>query len=100
MQYSYYAVFEYTEDGINIRFPDLDALSCAADTETGLAMAEEALALSLHGRQLTYLPAPSGAEDLVLAPNEKVFRICAELECRDKRLFSEGVEEFVEDIVF
>lgn len=98
MKYSYYAVFEYSEDGIDITFPDLDAISCAQDTKTGLAMAEEALTLSLHGRSIKEIPIPSMLADLILTKNQKVFLICADLEHKDNKLCSGCVEDFAFEI--
>lgn len=94
MKLSYYAVFEYAEDGINITFPDLPALSCAMDEEEGRVMAAEALALCLHGMPLKDVPSPSWLEDIALRDGCKAFPITVEMEIRDGRLFSVGVVEF------
>lgn len=95
MKYFYYAVFEYSEDSIDITFPDLDAISCAEDEKTGLAMAAEALALSLHGRRIKEIPRPSKLKDLILTKNQKAFPISVDLEHRDNKLYSSRVEDFV-----
>lgn len=95
MKYSYYAIFEYSEDGIDITFPDLDAISCAQDTKTGIAMSEEALTLSLHGRLIKEIPIPSMLKDLILTKNQKPFLISVDLEHKENKLYSSSVEDFV-----
>ena len=53
-EYSFIAIFEYAEDGINIFFPDLPGCySCAAKnaTEDAIKNAKEALGLHLFGME-------------------------------------------------
>ena len=90
MKLSYYAVFEYAPDGINITFPDLPAVSCAMDEEKGVVMAAEALALCLHGMSPEDIPAPSRLEDIALRDDCKAFSITVELEILDGKLVSDG----------
>ncbi len=92
MKCSYYAVFEYADDGINITFPDVNTLSCADDTEEGLYMAQEALGLGLDGIPLDIIPVPSKLEDLRLNDNQKAFLITAEMEINDGKLLCPGVK--------
>lgn len=94
MKLSYYAVFEYAEDGINITFPDLPAVSCAMDEEEGVVMAAEALTLCLHGVSVKEVPLPSRLEDITLGDGCKAFSITVEMVERDGKLVSEGVVEF------
>ena len=95
MKLSYYAVFEYAEDGINITFPDLPALSCAMDEEDGIAMAEDVLALCLHGMPLKDVPSTSRLEDIVLGDGCKAFLITVELDIQGGTLVSDGVVDFL-----
>ena len=51
-EYTFIAIFEYAEDGINITFPDLPGcISCAAknNTEEAVKNSKEALGLHLFG---------------------------------------------------
>lgn len=51
-RYLYSAIFEYTDDGINVSFPDLpEALTCGSTTEEALRMAKEVLELTIYGRE-------------------------------------------------
>ena len=53
-EYSFFALFDYASDGINISFPDLPGcFSCAEkdDTESALKNAREALGLHLFGME-------------------------------------------------
>ena len=97
MHYSYYAVFEYTGDGINITFPDVNTLSCAKDTEEGLYMAQDALILGLHDIHADEIPAPSKLEDICLNDNQTAFLITADMSIRNGKLFSPGVKTLTEE---
>lgn len=47
-RYMYPAIFTYADDGISIRFPDLDGcFLCATTDELALKNAQEAMALHL-----------------------------------------------------
>ena len=96
MKLSYYAVFEYAPDGINITFPDVSALSCAMDEEEGRVMAAEALALCLHGMPLKDVPSPSRLEDIALGDGCKAFSITVEMDIQDGTLVSDGIVDFSE----
>ena len=53
-EYTFIAIFEYAEDGINITFPDLPGcISCAQinDTQEAVRNAEDALGLYLFGME-------------------------------------------------
>ena len=98
MEFFYYAVFDYADDGINIFFPDVpEALSCADDDAEAEVMAEEVLGLCLHGRNIQELPVPSLPEHLNIASNQKLVKINAYLEIRYGKLFSEDVIEFEDE---
>ncbi len=63
-EYSFIALFEYAEDGINISFPDLPGcFTCApkGDTETALKNAKEALGLHLFGMENDGLRIPESS---------------------------------------
>ncbi len=76
-EYSFFAVFEYDPDGINISFPDLPGcFSCADanDTESGLKNAREALGLHLFGMEQDgeTIPEPTHISRLSLEKNQAV----------------------------
>jgi predicted RNase H-like HicB family nuclease len=73
-KYSFVAIFDYAEDGINITFPDIDeALSCATNTEEALKNAEEVLGLCLVSREddNEEIPNPTDIKDIKLDPNQR-----------------------------
>ena len=76
-EYSFFAVFEYDPDGINISFPDLPGcFSCAGanDTESALRNAREALGLHLFGMEQDgeTIPEPTQISRLSLERNQTV----------------------------
>lgn len=73
--YTFIAVFDYADDGINISFPDLPGcFSCADkdDTSEALKNAKEALGLHLYGMEQDgeKIPLPSPAEKIELGENQ------------------------------
>jgi len=51
-KYSFVAILDYAEDGINILFPDIpEAISCATTTQEAIKNAEEVLGLCLVSRE-------------------------------------------------
>ena len=59
--YTFIAILEYAEDGINVSFPDLPGcFTCAdaGDTEAALKNAKEALGLHLFGMEQDNEPIP------------------------------------------
>ena len=73
-EYTFIAIFEYADDGINITFPDLPGcFSCAAknDTEEAIKNAKEALGLHLFGMEQDNepIPVPTSVSNLKLEKN-------------------------------
>ena len=73
-EYTFIAIFEYADDGINITFPDLPGcFSCAAknDTEEAIKNATEALGLHLFGMEQDNepIPVPTSVNNLKLEKN-------------------------------
>lgn len=96
MKFSFYAIFEFDDDGIDIWFPDLpQCLSCAFDEEQAIMMATEVLELGLHGTKLEDVPSPTNDNDIRLESNQKKVRIDVELEIKSGKLFSPDVISFV-----
>lgn len=72
--YSFPAVFEHTEDGIGIYFPDLPGAISGAETEVeALQCAKEVLGLHLLGMEEDedIIPEPSSLFDIELESNER-----------------------------
>ena len=73
-EYSFIAIFEYADDGINISFPDLPGcFSCASKkaTDEAIKNAKEALGLHLFGMEQDNetIPEPSPINNLKLEKN-------------------------------
>ncbi len=76
--YEFVAVFDYQEDGINIKFPDLqEAISCASTTEEAIKNAKEVLELVLYHREEENIEIPDSTalEDIKCTKNEKTVNI-------------------------
>lgn len=70
--YSFIALLEYDNDGINILFPDLPGcISCAYSTEEAVKNAKEALGLHLWGMEQDNepIPEPTDLSKLDIQPN-------------------------------
>ena len=71
--YSYIAIFNYDQDGINISFPDLPGcLSCADTTDEAIHNAKEAMGLYLYDTEMENetFPASSSLESIELGKND------------------------------
>ena len=76
--YEFVAVFDYQEDGINIKFPDLqEAISCASTTEEAIKNAKEVLELVLYHWEEENIEIPDSTplEDIKCTKNEKTVNI-------------------------
>jgi len=74
-EYSFVAIFDYADDGINISFPDLPGCFSSArknDNEEALKNAKEALGLHLFGMENDgeQIPTPSFVFDFDLSPRQ------------------------------
>jgi len=78
MRYEFYtfpAIFQYAEDGINVRFVDLpEALTCGHSDEEALLNAEDILAIVLYDREKSGIPIPPSTpiENIPFAAHETV----------------------------
>lgn len=71
--YIYSAIFDYSDDGISISFPDLaGCLSCADTTEEAIKDAKEVLGLYMNGieEDKEVIPTPSNIKDISLGEND------------------------------
>ncbi len=77
-RYIYPAVFDYSDDGISIFFPDLPGcLSCAGSDEEAVFMAKDALGLHLYGMEEDGddIPKPSSIKNIQIDPNQVIVLI-------------------------
>lgn len=71
--YSYIAIFDYADDGISIKFPDLPGcLSCADTDKEALYMAKDVLGLHMYGLEEDgeEIPEPTELKDIKLEKNQ------------------------------
>lgn len=76
--YIFPAVFDYSEDGISIEFPDLPGcLPCADSLEEAVANAKDALMLHLFGMEQDEeeIPLPSSIADIHTEKNQAIILI-------------------------
>ena len=91
---SYYAIFEYAEDGINVTFPDVpNAVTCGFSKRHAKKMAKEVLSLVLHGTQKTDLPAKQKMARTVFSPHQSVECIRIRMKVVDDVLVGKHVTE-------
>lgn len=72
-RYVFPAIFDYSDDGISIKFPDLPGfLPCARSTDEAIKNAKEAMALHLWGMEQDQdiIPEPTTIEKLHIAANQ------------------------------
>ncbi|MCI8443628.1 MAG: type II toxin-antitoxin system HicB family antitoxin [Clostridia bacterium] len=76
--YEFVAIFSYEDDGINIRFPDLEeAISYAETTKEALKNAKEVLELVLYNREEEEIKIPKSTplEKIKCKENEKTVTV-------------------------
>ena len=74
-RYIFPAIFNYADDGISIKFPDLPGcFSCADDNAEALDMARDALSLRLYSDEQdgSLIPEPSDILTVQHEPNQAV----------------------------
>lgn len=95
MQLSYYAIFAYDENGIDILFPDFPScFSCALNIEEAKKMAVEALELELHGILIENIPISVDISSIQITQDQRIEKIDIELEIKQGRLFCPFVTEY------
>ena len=76
--YIFPAIFDYSEDGISIEFPDLPGcLPCADNVDEAVKNAKEALQLHLYGMEQDNeeIPQPSKINEIKTAENQSIILI-------------------------
>lgn len=77
-RYIYPAIFHYEEDGISVRFPNLQgAFTCANTTEEALEMSKQCMGLHLYGMEKDNdeIPPPSDPRNIKTEENELIMMI-------------------------
>ena len=77
-RYIYPAIFDYSDDGISVEFPDLPGcLTCADTTEEALSNAKEALELTMYSieEDNEEIPEPTPIQDIKTEPNQVLVMI-------------------------
>ena len=90
---SYYAIFEYAEDGINVTFPDVpNAVTCGFSKRHAKKMAKEVLSLVLHGTRKSELPTKQNTH-IVFSSHQSVECIRIRMKVVDDVLVGKHVTE-------
>ena len=94
MKISYYAIFRYNKEAINILFPGLrGCLSCAWSKEEALYMAKEALELYICDLPYKKLPKARNKSEIKLRKNEELYKITADFYIENGICLIEGIKE-------
>lgn len=97
MKLTYYAIFDYAKDGINVSFPDVpNAFTCGFTKRHAKKMAKEVLSLTFHGTPLSDIPiAKAKKSDFSFSEkNFECIRISVHMKVRNKILFGWQVIEY------
>ncbi len=95
MKISYYAIFEYEMDGINVYFPDIpEAFTCAYSTEEAILMAKEVLELTLHKKEVNKLPRVTSINLIEKKKNEIIKLISVTMNESKGRLYGDNIIEY------
>lgn len=94
MKISYYANFDYADDGINVTFPDVPkAFTCGFTKRNAKKMARDVLSLVLHGSKLTDLPPATKPANKKRLDHRSVVRIYVRMKVKDGVLIGKNVIE-------
>ena len=97
MKLTYYAIFDYAKDGINVSFPDVpNAFTCGFTKRHAKKMAKEVLSLTLHGTPVSDIPvAKTKKSDFSFSEkNFECIRISVHMKVKNKILFGWHVIEY------
>ena len=95
MHLSYYAIFDFDENGIDVLFPDHPScFSCGLTMEEAKKMASEALELHLHGTPINEIPLSTDISLIKTSQDQRIVKINVEFEIQHGKLFSSSVIEF------
>jgi antitoxin HicB len=69
MKISYYAILQKDDDGMWVKFPDLEGCFSNGDEGNIEKMAKEAMELYLDNMEIDCIPSPNSVSDLTLEKN-------------------------------
>jgi len=98
MRISYYAILQKDDDGMWVKFPDLEGCFSNGDEDNIEQMAKEAMELYLDNMEIDSIPLSSGISDFTLENNQKAVKIAINVEVRDNRIYIPGVTSFLEEL--
>ena len=97
MKISYYAIFEYAKDGINVTFPNIpNAFTCGFSRRHAKKMAKDVLSLVLHGTDVSDLPVSTNTM-FGAAPSKKFseyVKISIRMKIKNRILIGKHIVEF------
>lgn len=94
MKISYYAHFDYADDGINVTFPDIpNALTCGFTKRHAKKMAGDVLSLVLHGLKLIDLPPATEPANRKCFGNHSFVKIQVRMKVKNGILIGKNVIE-------
>ena len=92
MKISYYAIIQNDEDGMWVKFPDLEGCFSCGNEDNIEQMAKEAMELYLHNMDVDGIPAPSSVSDFILVKNQTAAKITINVEVMKNRIYCD-IEE-------
>lgn len=100
MKISYYAIFEYAEDGISVTFPDIpNAITCGFNKRHAKKMAKDVLSLVLHGTPVHDLPIAKKKTQILdcCKRTAECVRVSIHMKLRNKVLMGKHVIELTDE---
>lgn len=100
MKISYYAIFDYDQDGINVTFPDLpNAFTCGFTKRHAKKMAKEVLVLVLHKLYVSDLPTAKTKKTVfdICTGEQECVRISVRMKVKNGILLGKNVVELMEN---
>lgn len=97
MKVSYYAIIQNDEDGMLVKFPDLEGCFSCGNEDNIMQMAKEAMELYLDNMEINCMPSPSSISDFTLRSNQRAVQIASDVEIKKNRIYLPGVISFIDE---
>lgn len=97
MKISYYAIFEYAKDGINVTFPDIpNAFTCGFSRRHAKKMAKDVLSLALHGTDVSNLPVSTNTMFGIVSSKKssEYVKVSIRMKIKNRILIGKHIVEF------
>lgn len=91
MKISYYAILQNDEDGLWVKFPDLNGCFSCGEESNIEHMSKEAMELYLHDMEINKLPKPSPLSAIVQSKNQKIIEITSIAAIKGNRICFPGI---------